>query len=228
MEDSSPNAGTRQSLGGKTAYHHGDLRNALIDAATGLARSGGPDAVVLRAAARRVGVSPTAAYRHFAGQSDLLGAVKVRGQQTLATWMADAAASAAPEGEDAVEQRMIAMGRGYIAFALEEPGLFRSAFCDHLSEAAVDVNEAGVPMPEAGAPGFGSFQLLIDILDGLVAVGRMPPERRPGAEITAWSMVHGLATLLLDDAALEGITAEQRDAAVDRALHTLVAGFTAP
>ncbi|HEV7626499.1 MAG TPA: helix-turn-helix domain-containing protein, partial [Streptomyces sp.] len=74
---------SRSARAGKSAYHHGDLRNALIEAATDLARDGGPEAIVLRAVARRVGVSPTAAYRHFAGQAELLHAVKELGQQRL-------------------------------------------------------------------------------------------------------------------------------------------------
>ena len=56
------------------AYHHGDLRRALVEAATELAASGGADGVVLREAARRVGVSPSAAYRHFPNREGLLAA----------------------------------------------------------------------------------------------------------------------------------------------------------
>src|SRR5687767_8921701 len=76
--------------GGKSRYHHGDLRNALIGAAVELAAEGGPERVVLREAARSVGVSPTAAYRHFNGQGDLLHAVKARGQQALVASMTEA------------------------------------------------------------------------------------------------------------------------------------------
>ncbi len=214
--------------GGRTAYHHGDLRNALIEAATDLAREGGPDAVVLRAAARRVGVSPTAAYRHFSGQGDLLFAVKVRGQQYLVDSMADAGepggAGEAP-GED-VEQVMIAMGRGYLSFALREPGLFRAAFCN-TPDLAIELGDDGVPRPVSGEWQFQSFEMLIDVLDRFVASGRMPVHRRPGAEMTAWSMLHGLAVLLLDGP-FSRLPADQREAAVDRALRTLLAGFTAP
>ncbi|WP_367123455.1 TetR/AcrR family transcriptional regulator [Streptomyces phytohabitans] len=236
MEDSS---GT---TAGKGRYHHGDLRNALIDAAVGLARAGGPDAVVLRAAARRVGVSPTAAYRHFAGQPELLFAVKEAGQQRLAERM-EAAVRAVPDTHPrAVEERMLAMGRGYIGFALDEPGLFRSAFChtaDDVTRLPAALSGEAPPAPGGGPtvegmPGadadewqFRSFRMLVEILDGLVDAGRMPPARRPGAEVTAWSMVHGLSTLVLDGP-FAPLTEEQRDAAVDIALRTLVAGFTAP
>src|SRR5579859_1009447 len=80
---------------GRGRYHHGDLANALTQAAVALAREGGPDAVVLREAARRVGVSPAAAYRHFAAHDDLLYAVKLQAQQALAHWMLDSLGSSA-------------------------------------------------------------------------------------------------------------------------------------
>ncbi|MDZ4359203.1 MAG: TetR family transcriptional regulator, partial [Variovorax sp.] len=60
----------------RSTYRHGDLRRALLDAGIELARDGGPNAVVLREATRRVGVVPNAAYRHFASRHDLLLAVR--------------------------------------------------------------------------------------------------------------------------------------------------------
>ncbi|HKS99193.1 MAG TPA: TetR family transcriptional regulator, partial [Rugosimonospora sp.] len=71
----------------RESYHHGDLANALTVAATDLARSGGPEAVVLREAARQVGVSATAAYRHFAGHGELIHAVKQAAQAGIADCM---------------------------------------------------------------------------------------------------------------------------------------------
>ncbi|MDG9701309.1 TetR/AcrR family transcriptional regulator [Streptomyces sp. DH37] len=219
---------TRTENGGRSGYHHGDLRNALVEAATDLARDGGPEAVVLRAAARRVGVSPTAAYRHFAGQADLLNAVKERGQRWLAETM-ERTAGETGGGEDAgraAEERVKALGRGYVAFALAEPGLFRTAFRH-------DPAAAGAPSgaaPAAGDPdgwAFRSFRLLVGALDALVDTGRMPAERRPGAEITAWSAVHGLAVLLLDGP-LSRVAPEQREALVEGALSTVIGGLTAP
>ncbi|OEV03951.1 TetR/AcrR family transcriptional regulator [Streptomyces oceani] len=217
-----------EQVGGKPGYHHGDLRNALIEAALGLAREGGPDAVVLRAAARQVGVSPTAAYRHFAGQGDLLFAVKERGQQELADSM-EAAASTEP-GRDgpAVERRLIAMGWGYVDFALRQPGLFRAAFCG-APEAVPELepDSTGNLCPAGGAPAqFRSFDLLVEVLDELAASGRMAAERRAGAEVAAWSAAHGLATLLLDGP-FAPLAREQRDAMIEQVLSTLAAGLTA-
>ena len=112
-------------------YHHGDLANALTVAATQLAREGGPEAVVLREAARSVGVSATAAYRHFAGHGDLIHAVKERAQAALADRMRAELAAGEPETDPARDalRRLFAIGIGYLNFALTEPGLFRTAFC---------------------------------------------------------------------------------------------------
>ncbi|WP_324923623.1 TetR/AcrR family transcriptional regulator [Streptomyces sp.] len=212
---------------GKSGYHHGDLRNALIEAATDLARDGGPEAVVLRAAARRVGVSPTAAYRHFAGQGDLLHAVKERGQRRLAETMersVRAVESTGDAGVDAVE-RLKALGLGYVRFALAEPGLFRTAFC--LTPLTRDgTGEAG-PDPDPDTWMYASYRLLVEALDTLVTTGRMPAARRPGAEVAAWGTVHGLAMLFLEGP-LVRFPADQRDTVVAQAVTTIVRGLTAP
>ena len=102
-------------------YHHGDLRRALIDAATDLASAGGADGVVLREAARRVGVSPSAAYRHFPSRQSLLATVGSAARERLARRML-AGDTTDPKA------RFQATGRAYIEFALEEPGLFEVAF----------------------------------------------------------------------------------------------------
>ncbi|MEE1942131.1 TetR/AcrR family transcriptional regulator [Streptomyces sp. TRM 70361] len=231
---------------GKSGYHHGDLRNALIEAATELARAGGPEAVVLRAAARRVGVSPTAAYRHFTGQGDLLRAVKARGQRWLADTMEEVAGELARDAGGAgaaAEERIRAMGLGYLRFALAEPGLFRAAFCrlplpeeeeGREGEARGEVAGGGA----GGAGGFGpdgprdaraasAYGLLGEALDALAATGRMPAGRRPGAEFAAWSAVHGLAVLILDGP-LSRLPGEQRDAVVEGVLASVLRGLTAP
>ncbi|TFB84406.1 TetR/AcrR family transcriptional regulator [Cryobacterium algoricola] len=188
---------------GRTTYRHGDLRRALIDAGLELARSGGPAAVVLREATRRAGVSPNAAYRHFADRQALLEAVCSECQSGVARAIedeqaaipvADAAASASGTTMDATTARLRfrAVGTGYLRFALAEPGLFRTAFT-----ASSDL-ESATSAARAGARGLTPFQLLSEALDDLVTTGALPAERRPGAEFLAWSAVHGLASLLLD------------------------------
>lgn len=202
--------------GSKSGYHHGDLRNALIGAAVELAAEGGPEKVVLREAARRVGVSATAAYRHFQGQGDLLLAVAMHCHERLADAMERAAArapGAADPGEGA-ERRMRALGCGYVGFALENPGLYRTAF--------------GAPWGELDSGEeleYRSYTLLSEALDGLVAAGRMSDGGRVGAEVVAWSAVHGLSLLVIDG--LSGLSDEEREPAVERAVAVTVAGLTA-
>ncbi|WP_351236658.1 TetR/AcrR family transcriptional regulator [Streptomyces sp. NPDC002133] len=221
-------ASTHGATSGKTGYHHGDLRNALIAAAVDLATEGGPEKVVLREAARRVGVSPTAAYRHFDGQGDLLHAVKVHGQVALAESMKRAAAQVPASGDpgEVAERRIAAMGRGYLGFALAQPGLYRSAFCSPKHTDGPDEAWDGL-VPVGSGPEYGAFVLLTEALDQLVATGRMPTGDRPAAEIAAWSTVHGLSMLLLDGP-LNRLSAEERDALIDRTVATIAAGLTAP
>jgi AcrR family transcriptional regulator len=166
----------------------GQVRSALIAAGLELARAGGPDAVVLREATRRVGVVPNAAYRHFADRDALLADVGTAAMGELARRMR-AQVAAVPEHGDPKQvaiARLGALGVAYLDFALQETGLFETAFAvpRHL-EYATD-NGLG-PMP---------FQLLGSALDELVAAGALPAERRPDAEYPVWASVHGMAVLL--------------------------------
>ncbi|MEA9998207.1 TetR/AcrR family transcriptional regulator [Cryobacterium breve] len=214
---------------GRTTYRHGDLRRALIDAGLELARVGGPAAVVVRAATRRAGVAPNAAYRHFADRSALLEAVCSECQSGVARAIedeqaaipvADAAASAAGTTMDAATARLRfrAVGSGYLRFALAEPGLFRTAFT-----ASSDL-ESATSAARAGERGLTPFQLLSEALDDLVTTGVLPAERRPGAEFLAWSAVHGLASLLLDGP-LRALPPESTQALIGRVVTMVEQGL---
>jgi AcrR family transcriptional regulator len=178
----------------RDTYRHGDLRRALVEAGTDMAREGGPGAVVLREATRRAGVAPSAAYRHFEDRRALLDAVCSAAQASLAVTIEAELAGLSLYGEPAglARARLRAVGTGYLRFALEEPGLFRTAF-----SASENLRSAASPA-RAGEGGLTPFQLLEAALDGLVE-----------AEFLAWSAVHGLALLLIDGAlrSLEGTTA---------------------
>lgn len=178
----------------RETYRHGDLRQALLDAAIEMAREGGPDAVVLREATRTAGVSPNAAYRHFSDRRALLLAVSDGAQGLAANRMLRAIESVRPIGDPVADARarLRALGTSYIDFARTEPGLFRAAFSvpDDLSNAT---NPA-----KAGAGGLTPFQLLGRVLDELAQAGGLPSDRRPNAELLAWSAVHGLGMLVID------------------------------
>jgi AcrR family transcriptional regulator len=177
----------------RTSYRHGDLRRALIEAGVGLAREGGPAAVVLREATRRAGVTPNAAYRHFADRQALLDAVCSSCQALVAQAIeTDQAAIRSTTPVEDARLRFRAVGTGYLRFALEQPGQFQTAF-----SASSDLDSA-TSSARAGNTGRTPFELLTQALDDLVAVGLLPPERRAAAEFLAWSAVHGLAELFID------------------------------
>lgn len=204
----------------RSTYRHGDLRRALLEAGVELARSGGPEAVVLREATRRAGVVPNAAYRHFASRQALLQAVRAAALAAVATAMEAELAAQRTDGDPAEAARAAvrAIGTGYLRFAQTETGLFRTAF-----GAPVDVEDAP-PEAKSGQSGLNPFELLVAALDQLVAAGALPPERRPGAEFLAWSAVHGLALLIIDGP-LRGMPREQTDALGQQLLEMVEKGL---
>jgi AcrR family transcriptional regulator len=190
-------------------YHHGDLRNALVRAAAELAETGGPEAVTVRAAARLAGVTPTAAYRHFTNHDQLLGAAQTAAQQSLFMAMSAGVESLGPQAHAVL--RLNAVGRGYIAFAMQEPGLFRTAFCE---TGPVDGSPEDSP----------AFNLLSTLLDELVEIGYMDQAHRPDAEIAAWATVHGLAGLMADGP-IPGLDDAAREQAITHTLAVVQRGL---
>src|SRR5947209_8158306 len=160
----------------RSTYHHGNLGPALIAAARDLLDEDGPGAVSLREAARRVGVSATATYRHFADKDHLLAAVAAEGYREFSEKLR---ASAPGKG-------FVAMGAAYIEFALDHPGLFRLMFGPLLRER----------YPELGAAADEAFNVLLESARHYVG------DHAEDAESVAyagWSCAHGLARLVLDD-----------------------------
>ena len=198
----------------RPTYHHGDLRNALIAAGAKLAEHAGPQAVGVRPAARAVGVTPTAAYRHFANADELLQAVKKCAFEALADGMRTEMASVPVTGDASKDalQRFYAIGRAYFHVAVAEPGLFRTAFGEEHTDA------------EAAREEDASFSMLRDAIDDLVTTGYLPAERRPMAEFAAWSAVHGLVHLILDGP-LSALPAEVQEAALQRTLDMVARGL---
>ena len=178
--------------------------------------------MVLREATRRVGVSPNAAYRHFADRDALLGAVSDAALAQLASSI-DALFDVIPSGtpEQVARAQLRAVGTGYVAFALDNPGLFHAAFF-----VPTNLETSSAPS-KSGPSGRSPLELLSAALDELVACGVMPAERRPQAEFLAWSSVHGYALLLIDGP-LRALPREQADAVAQRVIDMVEAGFTAP
>src|SRR6266702_8384163 len=106
------------------AYHHGDLRNALIEAGLELLSEGGASALDLRKVARKAGVSHAAPYRHFADKQSLIAAINEEGFHRLAEQIQSTLREVTG---DAVEQ-LFGIARAYVHFAQENPWLMREMF----------------------------------------------------------------------------------------------------
>ena len=168
----------------------GAVRDGLVAAGLELARTGGPDAVVLREATRMVGVVPNAAYRHFADRDELLAAVCAAAMNELAGRMAAAVARVRGRYGDpgAARRRLNAIGTAYLGFARQEPGWFATAF------ALPQRHDYDAPEDGSG-PDRSPLDQLRAVLDELVNAGMLARQRRDGIEYPIWSTVHGLAVL---------------------------------
>ena len=164
-------------------YHHGDLRSALIEEGLSQLDTKAPDAVSLREIARNVGVSATAVYRHFPDKAALLTALCEVGGERLAAAFREAMAGA-PDKRGAFR----AMGRAYVKFALHNPSIFR------LMMTQAEPDGARNASPGATADPFG---MLSDTLNTLLPPDASNADRKI-KRLQAWSMVHGLAMLMLD------------------------------
>ena len=169
----------------RTSYHHGALREALLDACLKLIETEGIGAVSLRRVAREAGVSPGAPYHHFADRAALLSALAAQGYVALAGDFAVVRAAA-----DSPVRELTALIDTYVSFALRQPAYFRLMVRPELHEP--DKN------PETKAAMHAAERHLQDAVQDCVAAGVIPAERAEALELTAWSIGHGLASLLLD------------------------------
>lgn len=166
----------------KLAYHHKDLRKALVEEALALLAEGGSAGVTLRELARRLGVTHTAPYAHYADKKALLLDVADAGFEKLAN-----ACAAARASESDPVRAFGKMGYAYITFAREHPHLYRLMFAD--PELADD------PECELSASGDRALQTLIDAI-----VALNPPPNIDLQDLAAgiWSLSHGISMLEID------------------------------
>lgn len=211
----STRGGCQEVADSKSGYHHGDLRAALIDAGLELTRAGGPEALTIRAATRRAGVSPNAAYRHFADREALLTAVATAILDRVAARMRrQARRRGSPELQ--ARDRLRAVGLGYIKFALDEPGWFTVAFFGANLTAVADDTGARVAPP---------YRALVEALDAMVNAGVLTPQRRDGAEWPCWSAVHGFAELVLHGP-LRDVSRRYLESLAQRTVDDIIAGLS--
>ncbi|HTW54729.1 MAG TPA: TetR/AcrR family transcriptional regulator [Stellaceae bacterium] len=176
-------AWTRQDPGARRGYHHGNLREALIDAALNLIAQKGPAGFTFADAARSAGVSSAAPYRHFRDRDALLADVARRGFELFETHLEKAWNNGKPEPFRAFEN----VGRAYLNFARNEPAYYSAMF------------EAGAPLDsDAGLRQASerAFAVLRRASEALSA--HAPAEKRPPAlmmSLHIWALSHGIASL---------------------------------
>jgi AcrR family transcriptional regulator len=157
----------------KRGYHHGNLKEALIEAARRFIAERGLGGFTLADAAKLLGVSPAALYRHFSGREALVAEVAGRGFDQLAARLARAL-----RGPGTPVERFTRMGEAYLAFAEEEPGFYAAMFAPRGG------GEEAPPRPWGPPPGEdkpeGAFTLLVNA-------------RFIALEV--WALSHGIATL---------------------------------
>ena len=179
----------------KNAYHHGNLAESLLNAVDEIASQFGLEAVTLRACAKRVGVSPSSAFRHYTDKRALLTAFATRALNQLGDELANASQLAQENKENA----FAAVGLAYVIFAIDRPAFFRAMW----REETIYGND---PQYLAAATKLSSY------LKGGFAdtLHDSDPDELSPEELLAWSAVHGLAELFVDGPVARGHTRDQK------------------
>lgn len=202
-------------------YHHGDLRQALLDAALWLAEERGVAAVTLREVARRAGVSHAAPYHHFADKAALLDALVVRSYGALTAAVRAAADS---EPGDALA-RLGAIGVAYVRFALDHHADFHFLYRPGLvNRDAVLKGWASDAGTSTGAQ--GAYEVLREVITGGQQDGVLAADDPESLVLAFWAAAHGLAVLLGDGVYGEHPPgAAEADALAAKVSATLIAGL---
>ncbi len=167
----------------KRGYHHGNLKQALIDAVLHLIEVRGPTGFTLSEAAKQAGVTPAAVYRHFEGREDLIAEAARQGFAMFADLMQYAYDTGQPSALAAFE----ATGRAYLAFARRHPGHYIAMF-----ESGISVNRT----PELAIAAKQARDVLEQAASDLCE--HIPPHKRPPASMFSahiWALSHGVVEL---------------------------------
>jgi AcrR family transcriptional regulator len=164
-------------------YHHGDLQNALVDAAQTILEREGPAALSLRAVAREAGVSPAAPYHHFKDKDELINAVAQRGFQMLTECM-----RAASEKKETDAERGLALGVAYVCFARDHPAMYHTMFDASRKR---DPKYAG----GGGRQHSSAYQMAREVREREGARTGAAPLDIELTTIANWCAAHGLAEL---------------------------------
>jgi AcrR family transcriptional regulator len=167
----------------KRGYHHGNLRQALVEASLRLIEEKGPTGFTLSEAAKQAGVTPAAVYRHFAGREDLIAEAARQGYEIFADLMEYAYKKGQPSALSSFEST----GRAYLAFARRYPGHYVAMF-----ESGISINQN----PDLALVAGRALGVLERAARDLSQ--HIPPERRPPAQMVSahiWAMCHGVVEL---------------------------------
>lgn len=174
---------SKDGSGGKRGYHHGNLREALIEAALSLIAEKGPSGFSFADAARSAGVSSAAPYRHFRDREALIADVARGGFELFAESLDKAWNDGRPDTFTAFENT----GRAYLAFARRDPAHYSAMF-----EAGVDL-DADPDLRKAADAAFAVIRKAAEALCVLAPAGSRPPAMMVALHL--WSMAHGIASL---------------------------------
>jgi AcrR family transcriptional regulator len=167
----------------KKGYHHGNLRQALVEAALELITEKGPQGFTLSEAAKEAGVTPAAVYRHFAGRDDLIAEAARQGYEIFAALMEFAFNDGKPSALAAFE----ATGRAYLAFARKYPGHYQAMF-----ESGLSLNAH----PDLAVVAANARSVLER--SAVKLSEQLPPDKRPPASMFSahiWALNHGVVEL---------------------------------
>ena len=191
-------------------YHHGDLKQALISKANLVLSQGDIEKLSLRQLAKACNVSATAVYRHFDNKESLLAQLAANGFDDLTQYMKDQLQS-----DDTPVMQLEKIGTAYIKFALKKPHLFRLLF----SSLPTNQTESS-PLKKSSKE---NYALLTNIIENGIKLNEFEGEVE-SLTLTAWSVVHGLATLLIDRA-LESRNKTHLNAIIKNATNLLFSGI---
>ncbi|QSP93311.1 TetR/AcrR family transcriptional regulator [Marinobacter salinisoli] len=165
------------------SYHHGNLPEQALQLGLETVREQGDTAIALRALAKQLGVSAPALYRHFSDRDSLLAELAIFGFKALRRRLQTV-------DQTDPEQALVNIGLVYVAFAQDEPNLYRLMF-------------GGRVLPKGAHPGLDqagrdAFQVLEDTIAGAQSLGLLKPLPLSLMTAAAWSLVHGLSQLTID------------------------------
>lgn len=168
---------------GKRGYHHGNLREALINAALGLIEEKGPTGFSLSEAAKSAGVTPAAVYRHFSGREDLIAEIARQGYEIFADLLEYAYETGQPSALASFE----ATGRAYLAFARKYPGHYVAMF-----ESGISIQRTP-ELHQVATRALGVLEKAAIELSAHIPAEKRPPPQMFSAHI--WAMSHGVVEL---------------------------------